>query len=154
MGGSRRLVNMNPTQDPGSMQRTKQSLSDAAKSSLAKTHTLFRLFIVVVLGSFFVFQLDVSYLWLSGILTAAGIGLGVVVLIRAVKLKESRLVLFGVISGLLVSAFMVLLILVSAVFFNQVREFQQCSREALTERATSECRTQLEQSLPAQPVQR
>lgn len=142
---------MNPTQDPGSMQRTKQPLSEAAKTSLAKTRTLFRLFIVVVLGSFFVFQLDVSYLWLSGILTTAGIALGVIVLVRAVKLKESKLMLFGVIAGLLVSAFMVLLILVSAVFFNQVLEFQQCSRQALTERATSECRTQLEQSFPQAP---
>jgi hypothetical protein len=142
---------MNPTQDPGSMQRTKQPLSETAKTSLAKTHTLFRLFIVVVLGSFFVFQLDVSYLWLSGILTLAGLVLGVIVLVRAIRLKESRLVLFGAISGLVVTAFMVLLLMVSAVFFNQIRDFQQCSRQALTDQATSECRMQLERSLPQAP---
>lgn len=133
------------------MQRTKQPLSEKAKTSLAKTHTLFRLFIVVVLGSFFVFQLDVSYLWLSGILTLAGLVLGVIVLIRAIRLKESRLVLFGAISGLAVTAFMVLLLMVSAVFFNQIRDFQQCSRQALTDQATSECRMQLERSLPQAP---
>jgi hypothetical protein len=142
---------MNPTQDPGSMQRTKQPLSESAKTSLAKTRTLFRLFIVVVLGSFFVFQLDVSYLWLSGILTLAGLVLGVIVLVRAIRLKESRLLLFGAISGLAVTAFMVLLLMVSAVFFNQIRDFQQCSRQALTDQATSECRMQLERSLPQAP---
>ncbi len=84
------------------------------------------------------------------ILTAASIVLGIVVLVRAVKLKESKLVLFGTISGLVVSAVMVLVILASALFFNQVRDYQQCARQALTQQATSQCRTQLEKSLPTQ----
>lgn len=142
---------MNPPTDPAGPQQAKHPLSDAAKSSLLKTHTLFRVFIVSVLGATFVFQLDINYLWLSAILTAISIVLGVVVLIRCVQLKESRLVLFGTISGLVVSAVMVLLILFASVFFNQLRDYQQCSRHALTDQASSECRTQLEKSLPAQP---
>ena len=114
------------------------------------TRTLFRLFIVAVLGSFFVFQLDVNYLWLTALLTVAGIVLGIMLLIRAVKYKESRLVLFGTISGLVVTAVMLLLILASTLFFNQIRDYQQCVRYALTEQAASECRTQLEKSLPTQ----
>jgi hypothetical protein len=141
---------MNPTPGPDGSQRTTHPLSEEAKSSLLKTHTLFRTFIVAVLGSFFVFQLDVTYLWLSAVLTAAGIILGIMVLIRAVKLKESKLVLFGTISGLVVSAVMVLLVLTSVLFFNQVRDYQQCSRYALTSQASTGCRTQLENSLPGQ----
>ena len=141
---------MNPPKDPASPPQARQPLSDAAKASLLKTHNLFRIFIVAVLGSFFVYQLDITFLWLTVILTVASIVLGVVVLVRAVKLKESKLVLFGTISGLVVSAVMVLVIMFSAVFFNQVREFQQCSRNALTQQATSQCQTQLENSLPTQ----
>ncbi|WP_427173845.1 hypothetical protein [Arthrobacter sp. 92] len=140
---------MNPP-NPGSPQQTRQPLSDAAKSSLLMTHNLFRTFIVTVLGAFFVFQLDINLLWLAALLTVISIVLGIALLVRAVKLKESRLVLFGTISGLVVSAVMVLLILASAVFFNQVRDFQQCSRYALTDQAAAECRTQLERSLPTQ----
>ena len=120
----------------------------AAKESPQLTHTLFRLFVVAVLGSFFVFQLDVNYLWLTALLTVAGIVLGIVVLIRAVKYKESRLVLFGTISGMVVSAVMVLVILASTLFFTQIRDYQRCVRQALTEQATSACRTQLEHSMP------
>jgi hypothetical protein len=105
---------------------------------------------VAVLGSFFVFQLDLTYLWLTAILTAAGVILGIIVLIRAVRLKESKLVLFGSISGLAVSAVMVLLVLVSALFFNQVRDYQQCARHALTSQASNDCRVQLENSMPGQ----
>ena len=76
--------------------------------------------------------------------------LGIVVLIRAVKYKESRLVLFGTISGMVVSAVMLLVILASTLFFTQIRDYQQCVRQALTEQATSACRTQLENSLPTQ----
>lgn len=141
---------MNPPKDPASPQQARQPLSDAAKASLLTTHNLFRIFIVAVLGSFFVYQMDVDYLWLTVILTAASIVLGVVVLVRAVKLKESKLVLFGTISGLVVSAVMVLLILATAVFFNQIRDFQQCSRSALTQQAMTQCQTQLEESLPTQ----
>lgn len=141
---------MNPTPGPDGSQRTKRPLSEAAKTSLLKTHTLFRMFIVAVLGSFFVFQLDLTYLWLTAILTAAGVILGIIVLIRAVRLKESKLVLFGSISGLAVSAVMVLLVLVSALFFNQVRDYQQCARHALTSQASNDCRVQLENSLPGQ----
>ena len=80
----------------------------------------------------------------------AGIVLGIVVLVRAVKDKESRLVLFGTISGLVVSAVMLLVVLASTMFFNQIRDYQQCVRHALTQQATSECRTQLENSMPTQ----
>jgi hypothetical protein len=146
---------MNPTPGPQGPQRTARPLSEEAKASLQKTHTLFRMFIVAVLGAFFVFQLDLAYLWLTAILTAAGIALGIMVLVRAIRLKESKLVLFGTISGLVVSAVMVLLVLTSALFFNQIRDFQQCSRQALTSKASTECRANLENSLPGplkQPV--
>jgi hypothetical protein len=141
---------MNTTPQPAGQQRTKPPLSEAAKASLAKTHTLFRIFVVSVLGSFFVYQLDVSYLWLTALLTVASLALGVVLLIRAARLKESRLVLIGTISGLVVSAIMVLLILVTALFFDEVREYQACVGRALTDQAQSGCRVQLQGSLPAQ----
>ncbi len=123
---------------------------EAATTSLRRTRTLFRLFIVAVLGSFFVFQLDVGYLWLTALLTVAGIVLGIMLLVRVVKYKESRLVLYGTLSGLVVSTVMTLVILASTLFFNQIRDYQQCVRTALTEQATSACRTQLENSLPTQ----
>ncbi|MFF1254589.1 hypothetical protein ACFVYC_19120 [Pseudarthrobacter sp. NPDC058329] len=141
---------MNTTPEPAGRQRTKQPLSEEAKASLAKTHTLFRIFVVAVLGAFFVYQLDVSYLWLTALLTVASIALGVVLLVRAARRKESRLVLIGTISGLVVSAIMVLLILVTALFFNDVREYQACVGRALTDQAQSACRIQLEESLPSQ----
>jgi len=141
---------MNPPKDPAGPPQARHPLSEAAKTSLLKTHNLFRSFVVAVLGSFFVYQLDINFLWLSSILTAASIVLGIVLLVRAARLKESKLVLFGTISGLVVSAVMVLLIMVSAVFFNQVRDFQQCARNALTQQATTQCQTQLEKSLPTQ----
>ncbi|MCU1434344.1 MAG: hypothetical protein JWR71_1069 [Pseudarthrobacter sp.] len=137
--------------EPAGQQRTKPQLSEAAKTSLNKTRTLFRIFIRTVLGAFFVYQLDVSYLWLTGILTAASFVLGILLLVRAAKLKESRLVLIGTISGLVVSLIMLLVILASAVFFDQVQEFQACQRQALTDQALSTCRVQLEQALPGFP---
>ena len=139
---------MNSPTDSGSGQPGPRPSGQAVEESTRLTHTLFRLFIVAVLGSFFVFQLDVSYLWLTALLTAAAIVLGIVVLIRAAKYKESRLVLFGTISGLVVSAVMLLVILASTLFFNQIRDYQQCVRHALTEQSTSACRTQLENSMP------
>ncbi|MFJ6077012.1 hypothetical protein ACIQC0_01755 [Pseudarthrobacter sp. NPDC092419] len=141
---------MNTPPEPGAPLRSKPPLSDAAKASLATTHTLFRIFVPTVLGAFFVYQLDVSHLWLTALLTAAGLVLGVVLLIRWARLKDSRLVLVGTISGLVVSVLMVLIILVSAVFFEPVRAYQDCSRQALTEQALSACRVQLERSLPTQ----
>jgi hypothetical protein len=141
---------MNTTPDPAGKQRTKTLLSDAAKSSLATTHNLFRIFIITVLGAFFVYQLDVTYLWLTGILTAASIVLGILLLVRAATLRESRLVLIGTVSGLVVSLVMILLLVVTAVFFNQVRDFQECQRAAITDQAASACRVQLESSLPTQ----
>lgn len=146
---------MSSPQDPAGRSRnqnprSENPRSEAAKASLLKTHNLFRAFIVAVLGAFFVFQLDVNYLWLAAVLTAAGIVLGVVLLVRTLRLRESRLVLFGTISGLVVTAVMVLMIAVSAVFFNQIRDYQQCARHALTEQAASACRTELEKSMPAQ----
>jgi hypothetical protein len=134
--------------EPAGQQRTKPQLSEAAKTSLSKTRNLFRIFILTVLGAFFVYQLDVSYLWLTGVLTAASFVLGIMLLVRSAKLKESRLVLFGTIAGLVVSLIMLLVILASAVFFSQVQEFQACQREALTDQAMSNCRVQLEQSMP------
>jgi hypothetical protein len=134
--------------EPAGQQRTKPQLSEAAKTSLSKTRNLFRIFILTVLGAFFVYQLDVSYLWLTAILTAASFVLGIMLLVRSAKLKESRLVLFGTIAGLVVSLIMLLVILASAVFFSQVQEFQACQRQALTDQATSNCRVQLEQSMP------
>ena len=142
---------MNNSPEPAGQQRTKPQLSEAAKTSLNKTRTLFRIFILTVLGAFFVYQLDVSYLWLTGILTAASFVLGILLLVRAAKLKESKLVLFGTISGLVVSLIMLLVILASAVFFDQVLEFQSCQRQALTDQALSTCRVQLEKSLPGLP---
>jgi hypothetical protein len=141
---------MNPPNDPGAGTQVPHPSSDTAKASLAKTHNLFRTFIVVVLGSFFVYQLDIDYLWLSAILTAAAIALGILVLVRAAKLKESRLVLLGAICGLVVAAVQVLLVVSSALFFSQVRDYQQCARVALTQQAASQCRTQLENSMPVQ----
>jgi uncharacterized membrane protein HdeD (DUF308 family) len=142
---------MNSTPEPAGQQRTKPPLSEAAKSSLSTTHNLFRAFIVTVLGAFFVFQLDVSYLWLTGILTAASFVLGILLLIRAVRLKESKLVLIGTISGLVVSLVMVVVILAATVFFAEFRDYQQCLREAITEQAKSACRIQMENSLPRLP---
>jgi len=130
--------------------RSDNPRSEAAKASLARTHTLFRMFIVTVLGAFFVFQLDIDYLWLAALLTVIGLVLGTVLLVRAARLRESRLVLIGSISGLVVSVIMALIVLVSAVFFGQVRDYQQCARHALTEQAASMCRTELEKSMPAQ----
>ncbi|WP_427133413.1 hypothetical protein [Pseudarthrobacter sp. S9] len=141
---------MNSPTDSGGGQRSRHPLSEAAKASLLKTQNLFRMFIVAVLGSFFVFQLDINYLWLTLILTAAGIVLGIMVLVRAAKLKESKLVLIGAISGLVVAAVMAVLILISALFFNPIRDYQQCVRHALTQQAASACQTQLQKSLPTQ----
>ncbi|CAN7420108.1 hypothetical protein LJR013_002716 [Pseudarthrobacter oxydans] len=141
---------MNTSPEPAGQQRTRPPLGEAAKASLSKTHTLFRMFVISVLGAFFVYQLDVNHLWLTGILTAASVALGIVLLVRAAKLKESRLVLIGTISGLVVSAIMVLLILVTAVFFDEVRQYQACMGRALTDQAQSACRVQLESSLPRQ----
>lgn len=141
---------MNSPSDSGGGEPGRDPRSHAATETPRLTHTLFRLFIVAVLGSFFVFQLDVAYLWLTALLTVAGIVLGIVVLVRAVKDKESRLVLFGTISGLVVTAVMLLIVLASTLFFSQIRDYQQCVRHALTEQATSACRTQLEHSMPTQ----
>lgn len=139
---------MNTTPEPAGQQRTKTPLSEAAKGSLNKTRNLFRILILTVLGAYFVYQLDVSYLWLSGILTLAGLVLGVLLLVRSAKLKESKLVLIGTISGLVLSLIMLLVILATAAFFDQVQDFQACSRQAITDQALSNCRVQLESSLP------
>ncbi|WP_411375808.1 hypothetical protein ACLH0K_05445 [Arthrobacter sp. MPF02] len=140
---------MNGTPEPAQQQRTKPPLSEAAKASLARTHSLFRMFVVSVLGGFFVYQLDVNYLWLTAFLTAASLVLGVVLLVRAARLRESKLVLIGTIAGLVVTAILMLLILVTALFFEPVRDYQACLARALTDQARSVCRVQLEDSLPA-----
>jgi len=139
---------MNSEPGRSGQQRVRAPLSEAAKASLAKTHTLFRMFVVSVLGAFFVYQLDVGYLWLTTVLTAAGLVLGIVLLVRAVRLKESKLVLFGTISGLVVAAVMVLLIATTVVLFDQVREYQACLGRALTDRATHACMVQFQDVLP------
>ncbi|WP_309990643.1 hypothetical protein [Paenarthrobacter nitroguajacolicus] len=145
MGGSRRLENMNPDVGPKPSQ---QSRSEAEKSALGVTQILFRAFLLTALGAFFVFSLNVDYVWLSAILTLAAGVLGVVVLVRTVKFKQPRLILFGTISGLIVTAVMCLLILTSVLFFKQVSTYQDCSRSALTESAKTQCLTQLENSMP------
>ena len=123
---------MNPPRTPAAASRAGIRSARPTRQSPRLTHTLFRLLFVAVLGSFFVFQLDVGYLWLTALLTVAGIVLGILLLIRAVKHKESRLVLFGTIvrdGGLRGDA---------AghpglrLFFNQIRDYQQCVRHALT----------------------
>ncbi|WP_309927383.1 hypothetical protein [Arthrobacter sp. 1088] len=145
MGGSRRLENMNP--DVG-RKPSQQPRTAAEKSAFGVTQILFRAFLLSALGSFFVFSLNVNYVWLSAILTIAGLVLGIVVLVRSVKYKHPRLVLFGTISGLVVSAIMCLLILTSVLFFKQVTTYQDCARSALTESAKTQCLTQLEDSMP------
>ena len=145
MGGSRRLENMNPDVGP---RPSPQPGTEAQKSALGVTQILFRAFLLSALGSFFVFSLNVNYVWLSAILTLAGIVLGIVVLVRAVKYKHSKLVLFGTISGLVVSAIMCLLILTTALFFKHVTTYQDCTRSALTETAKSQCLSELEKSMP------
>lgn len=139
---------MNSEPGRSGQQQLKPPLSDAAKASLAKTHTLFRTFVVSVLGSFFVYQLDVGYLWLTALLTAASLVLGAVLLVRAIRLKESRLILVGTISGLVVAAVMVLLTVTTMVLFDQVREYQACLGRALTDQASHACMVQFQNVLP------
>ena len=141
---------MNSEPGRSGQQQVRPPLSEAAKASLAKTRTLFRMFVVSVLGSFFVYQLDVGYLWLATVLTAAGLVLGIVLLVRSIRLKESRLVLLGTISGLVVAAVMVLLIVTTMVLFDQVREYQACLGRALTDRATHACMAQFQDLLPTE----
>ncbi|MGP0223546.1 MULTISPECIES: hypothetical protein [unclassified Paenarthrobacter] len=145
MGGSRRLENMNPDVGPRPSQ---QPRTEAEKSALSVTQILFRAFLLTALGSFFVFSLNVNYVWLSAVLTLAGLVLGIVVLVRTVKYKHPRLMMFGTISGLVVSAIMCLLILTSALFFKQVSTYQDCARSALTESAKTQCLAELENSMP------
>ncbi|UXM92880.1 hypothetical protein [Paenarthrobacter sp. JL.01a] len=145
MGGSRRLENMNP--DVGSAP-SQQPRSEAEKSALGVTQILFRAFLFSAVGAFFVFSLNVNYVWLSGILTLAALVLGIVVLVRTIKYKHPRLILFGTISGLVVTAIMCLLVLTSALFFRQVSTYQDCARAALTESAKTQCLMQLEKSMP------
>ncbi|WP_457966193.1 hypothetical protein M1E17_06255 [Arthrobacter sp. D1-29] len=139
---------MNNTPDPAGQQRAATPLSEAAKTSLAKTHTLFRTFIFTVLGSLLVIQLDLTYFWLAGILTLASLVLGIVLLIRAGQLKESKLVLFGTVAGLVLSLVMVLMVLGIAAFTNQFSDYQECARRALTDQALSGCVVELRNSLP------
>jgi hypothetical protein len=134
--------------EPGRSGQVKPPASEAAKASLARTHTLFRMFVVTVLGAFFVYQLDVGYLWLTTVLTGASLVLGIFLLVRALRLKESKLVLLGTISGLVVAAVMVLLIVTTMVLFDQVREYQACLGRALTDRATHACMVQFQDVLP------
>jgi heme exporter protein D len=145
MGGSRRLENMNS--DVGS-KPNQQPRSEAEKATLGVSQNLFRAFLLAALGAFFVFSLNVNYVWLSAILTLAALVLGIVVLVRTLKHKHPKLMLFGTISGLVVTAVMCLLILTSVLFFNQVSTYQDCSRGALTESAKTQCLTQLENSMP------
>ena len=145
MGGSRRLENMNPDVGPRPSQQPRTA---AEKSAFGVTQILFRAFLLTALGSFFVFSLNVNYVWLSAILTLAALVLGVAVMVRTVKYKHPRLILFGTMSGLVVTAVMCLLILTSALFFKQVSTYQDCARSALTESAKTQCLTQLEKSMP------
>ena len=140
---------MNSQPGRGAQQQAKPPLDEAAKASRSKTLDLFRMFLVSVLGALFVYQLDVNYLWLATLLTVAGVVLGIFLLVRTIRLKESKLVLVGTISGLLVAAVMEPLIVTAAVFFNQVRDYQSCLGRALTDRATNACLTRFQDVLPA-----
>ncbi|MFC4395670.1 hypothetical protein [Arthrobacter sedimenti] len=139
---------MNSEPGRSGQQQVKPPLSEGAKASLAKTRTLFRMFVVSVLGAFFVYQLDVGYLWLATLLTAVGLVLGVFLLVRSIRLRESKLVLFGTISGLVVAAVMVLFIVTTLVLYDQVRDYQACLGRALTDRATHACMAQFQDVLP------
>ena len=97
---------MNP--DVGS-KPNQQPRSEAEKSALGVSQNLFRAFLLAALGAFFVFSLNVDYVWLSAILTLAALVLGIVVLVRTLKHKHPKLMLFGTISGLVVTAVMCLL---------------------------------------------
>ncbi|MDJ0319545.1 hypothetical protein [Pseudarthrobacter sp. PS3-L1] len=139
---------MNPTPGPADSRQDKLQLSEADQAAFLKTRSLFRIFLLTVLGALFVFQLDVNYLWLSVILVVASLIVGVVVLIRAIRIKQSRGLLYGTISGLVVSSIVALLILASALFFSEIQQFQDCSRAALTGQAAAKCQSQLEDALP------
>lgn len=139
---------MNSQPGRGVQQQAKPPLSEAAKASRTKTFALFRMFLVSVLGALFVYQLDVNYLWLSTVLTVAGMALGIFLLVRAIRLRESKLVLVGTISGLVMAVVMVPLLLTAMVFFNQVRDYQGCVGRALTDRAANACVTQFQDLLP------
>lgn len=146
MGGSRRLENMNSGVEPSPQQHPQ---SEAAKSALAVTQTLFRSFLLTVLGAVFVYVLNISYVWLSGILTVIAGVLGVVVLVRTIRFKQPRLVLLGTISGLVVTAIMCLLVLTALVFFQQVRTMYDCTRNALTLQAQDSCQVDFQNSVPS-----
>jgi len=122
---------------------------EAAEAARSRTQLLFRSFLLTVLGAAFVYTMNVSYVWLSAILTLAAWVLGVVVVVRAVRFRQGRILLFGTISGLAVSAVLGLLVAFSALFFTQVSAFQECSRDALTDRALAGCTVDFENSLPA-----
>lgn len=123
--------------------------SEAAKSALAVTQTLFKSFLLTVLGAVFVYVLNISYVWLSGILTVIAGVLGVVVLVRTIRFKQPRLVLLGTISGLVVTAIMCLLVLTAVVFFQQVRTLHDCTRNALTIQAQDSCQVDFQNSVPS-----
>ena len=146
MAGSRRLENMNSGVGPSPQQHPQ---SEAAKSALAITQTLFRSFLLTVLGAVFVYVLNISYVWLSAILTVIAGVLGVVVLVRTIRFKQPRLVLFGTISGLVVTAIMCLLVLTAVVFFQQIRTLQDSSRKALTIQALDSCQVDFQKSVPS-----
>ncbi len=149
---------MNSEPGRGVQQQAKPPLSEAAKASLAKTRTLFRMFMVSVLGSFFVYQLDVNYLWLAAVAHGSRRGAGDLPAGPGhPRLKESKLVLFGTISGLVVAVVMVLMMLAAMVFFNQVRDYQ-CARPPSRPRAAGPgdavaCATQF-QDVAAAPRRR
>lgn len=146
MAGSRRLENMNSGVGPTPQH---QPQSEAAKSALAVTRTLFRTFLLTVLGAIFVYILNISYVWLSGILTVVAGVLGVVVLVRTIRFKQPRIVLFGTISGLVVTAIMCLLVLTAVVFFQQIRTLEDCARGALTLHAQTSCQLDFQKSIPS-----
>lgn len=121
---------------------------DAAAAAQSRTQLLFRTFLLTVLGAAFVYTLNVTYLWLCGLLTVAAWVLGIVVVVRAVRFRQGRILVFGTISGLVVSAVLGLLVLFSALFFTQVSALQECSRDALTEQARTGCVADFEKALP------
>ncbi|MFH5880305.1 hypothetical protein [Arthrobacter sp. NA-172] len=137
---------MNSGVEPSTQQHPQ---SEAAKSALALTRTLFRTFLLTVLGAVFVYILNVSYVWLSATLTVIAGVLGVVVLVRAIRFKQPRVVLLGTISGLVVTAIMCLLVLTAIVFYHQISTLQDCARGALTIQAQNACQVDFQNSVPS-----
>ncbi|MGG5171881.1 hypothetical protein ACQR35_06830 [Pseudarthrobacter sp. J1738] len=123
-------------------------VSPTAKDvQLGRTQQYFRFFLICVLGTFFVFQLSVDYVALSALLALIGVVLGVVVIVRTVRAKQSKFLIFGAVSGIVVCGISLLLALFCVFAFDQVKTLQECSKSALTLHAAQQCTTDFETSI-------